>query len=54
MGVVRGLRPEGGGGAHRHAALGRAADIAVAVLFLAANRISWITGQVLPVTEGPA
>jgi 3-oxoacyl-[acyl-carrier protein] reductase len=33
--------------------MGRAEDVAHAVLFLASERASWITGQVLPVTGGP-
>ena len=33
--------------------LGRPDDIAHAVLFLASDFASWITGQVLPVIGGP-
>jgi 3-oxoacyl-[acyl-carrier protein] reductase len=33
--------------------MGRPEDIADAVLFLASDRASWITGQILPVTGSP-
>ena len=39
---------------HRHAAHGPPEDIADAVLFLASDYASWITGQILPVIGSPS